>query len=50
MNKGCYSQKRQKDIVLSSFYKPEIYLIEDFPTAYNNMNKKEEFLPKCIMK
>jgi len=23
-------------------------LIEDFPTAYNNMNKKEEFLPSPV--
>ncbi|WP_298824321.1 hypothetical protein [uncultured Capnocytophaga sp.] len=47
---GLLFTEETKDIVLSSFYKPEIYLIEDFPTAYNNMNKKEEFLPKCIMK
>ena len=42
---GLLFTEETKDIVLSSFYKPEIYLIEDFPTAYNNMNKKEEFLP-----
>ena len=47
---GLLFTEETKDIVLSSFYKPEIYLIEDFPTAYNNMNKKEDFLPKCIMK
>ena len=38
-----------KDIILKSFYKPEIYEIKDFPTAYNNMNKKEEFLPKVVI-
>jgi len=47
-DQGLIFTEEPKNIVLSLFYKPEIYLIKDFPIAYNNMNRKEEFLPNCV--
>jgi len=49
----CYNEsllitEKAKDYILSNFYKPEIYRIEDYPLVFNNSNSLEN-LPNNIV-